>query len=134
MYSSATSSYSLSDNGEYFLNVEDIDVMPKSIKAYIPKLMPNIKIGENAEDNRKVSVNPSIFVNAPDCAVTGTSPVLTAQNYMTISPYKNQQPNFKSKAVLVDKDAQKYVVKKHNKFVLEILHGDIGNMYFTEKV
>lgn len=134
MYSSAISSYSLSDSGEYFLNVEDIDITPKSIKAYIPKLMPNIKMGEKAEDNRKVSANPSIFVNAPECAVTGTATILTAQNYMTIYPYKNQQPNFKSKAILVDKDSQKYIVKKHNKFILEVLHGDIGNMYFTEKM
>ena len=134
MYNSAMSSYSLSDSGEYFLNVEDIDVSPKTIKAYIPKLMPKIKMGESAVDNTKVSVNPSIFVNAPDCAISGVSPVITTQNYITLKPYDNQHPNFQSKAVLVDKDTNKYIVKKHHKFVMEILHGDIGNMYFTEKV
>lgn len=134
MYNSAISDYSLSDSGEYFLNVEDIEVSPKSIKAYIPKLMPNIEMGEKAIDNMKVSINPSIFVNAPECTVTGVSPTATSQNYLTLKPYNNQQPNFKSKAILIDKDTNKYIVKKHNKFVMEILHGDIGNMYFTEKI
>lgn len=134
MYGTATTPYGLSGNGEYFMNVEDIDVSPKEIKAYIPKLMPQIKMGNKADNNRKVTVNTSIFINAPDCAVVGVEPVLTAQNYLTIPHYKNQQPNFKAKAVLVDKDKEIYKVKKHTKFMLEILHDDIGNMYFTEKV
>lgn len=131
MYATATTAYELSDSGEYFLNVEDIDETPETIKAYIPKLMPNINIGEDAVDNLKITANPSIFVNATDCAVCGVSSILTAQNYITLKPYGNQYPNFRAKAELQD---GKYVVKKHNKFVLEVLHGDIGNMYFTGKV
>lgn len=134
MYNSAISDYSLSDSGEYFLNVEDIEVSPKSIKAYIPKLMPNIELGEKAIDNKKTSINPSIFVNAPNCSVTGVSTIVTTQNYLTLKPYNNQHPNFQSKAVLVDEETNTYIVRKHNKFVLELLHGDIGNMYFTEKI
>ena len=131
MYNSATSSYNLSDSGEYLVNVEDIPETPTTIKSYIPKLMPNISLGNKAIDNLKVTVNTSIFVNSSECKVSGTSPVLTAQNFITLKPYGNQYPNFRSKAVKID---GVYKVKNHNKFVLEILHNDIRNMYFTGKV
>ena len=131
MYGSATTQYGLSDSGEYLVNVEDIDETPTEIKAYIPKLMPNVKLVDKADNNIKTSVNPSIFVNAPECAITGVQPISIGQNYITLKPYGNQRPNFRSKSV---KKNGKYMVEKHDKFVLEILHNDIGNMYFTGKV
>lgn len=131
MYDSAINKYGLSDSGEYLINVEDIDETPEEIKAYIPKLMPKVSLGDKAEDNIKISVNTNIFTNSPECPITGVSPLTIGQNYITVKPYDNQRPNFRSKAV---KKGNKYIVKKHNKFVLEMLHGDIGNMHFTGKV
>lgn len=131
MYNSATNRYGLSDSGEYLINVEDIEETPEEIKAYIPKLMPKVQLGDKAEDNIRILVNPNIFTNAPDCAITGVSQLTIGQNYITVKPYKNQRPNFRSKA---KKKGDKYIVEKHNKFVLELLHNDIGNMYFTGKV
>lgn len=132
MYNSAISPYSLSDNGEYFLNVEDIPESPTEIKAYIPKLMPKVQLGDAANDNIKIPVNPAIFVNAPDCRVTGVSNLTIGQNYITLKPYKNEKPNFHSKAI--QQDDGSFIVPKHNKFLLEMLHNDIGNMYFTGKL
>lgn len=131
MYSTATTSYGLSDSGEYLVNVEDIDETPEEIKAYVPKLMPKIPLDNKARNDFKISVNPSIFVNASDCPISGITPVITGQNYLTLKPYGNQRPNFRSKAI---KKGGKYIVEKHNKFVLEILHNDIGNMFFTGKL
>lgn len=137
MYDSAINKYGLSDNGEFFINVEEfMEESPETIKAYIPKLMPNISLGESAVTDIKILVNPSIFVNAPDCAVTGIDPIVNGQNYLTLSPYGNQSPNFKAKMVTKEKETGEIyqAVEKHNKFLMEILHGDIGNMYFTDKI
>lgn len=137
MYESAINSYELSDSGEFLLNVEDIPESPNEIKGYIPKLMPNISLGKEAKDNIKIVTNPSIFVNAPDCKIQGIQSVINSQNYITVKPYPNQKPNFKNKLSNVQDDPRKpskYMVKKHSKFLLEILHGDIGNMYFTDKI
>lgn len=136
MYDSAINPYGLSDNGEYFLNIEDIPEDPEEIKAYVPKLMPNIPLGSSAINNEKVIVNTSIFVNAPDCPIHGVSSIIDKQNYLTIKPYPNQKPNFRKKAVNIAREDEPpiYVVKKHNKFLLELLHGDIGHMYYTEKI
>ena len=131
MYDNATKKYQISDNGECFLNVEDIEETPQSIKSYIPKLMPNIPLGDCAVSNIKLPINLSIFQNSKDCAITGIRQILNCQNYLTIKPYDNQHPNFRKKAI--EKNG-KLVVEKHNKFILEVLHGDIGNMHFTDKL
>lgn len=116
--------------GEYFINVEDIPETPETIKAYIPKLMPNIELGDGPVTNIKWICNPSIFINASECKVKGIKPVISGQNFVTLHHYANEFPNFRSKAELVDGE---YIVRKHNTFTLEVQHDDIDNMYFTGK-
>lgn len=129
MYESSLGAYQV-NTGEYFMNVEDMEETPETIKAYIPKLMPNIELGEGANENIKLTANPSIFVNDPECKVMGLTPVLTGQNFITLHHYANEYPNFRSKAVF---EGGRYIVKKHNKFTLEVQHNDIDSMYFTGK-
>lgn len=129
MYKQSVSEYQI-HSGEYCLNVEDIPETPEEIKAYIPKLMPNIEIGDGANDEIKIMVNPNIFINGDACKVTGVKPVLTAQNYVTLKPYGNEFPNFRDKAVEMDGE---YIVPKHERFILEVQHDDIRSMFFTGK-
>lgn len=117
-------------SGEYCLNVEDIPETPEEIKAYIPKLMPNIELGEEADDTIRYLINPSIVVNGSGCRIDGIKPILTGQNFVTLKPYGNEFPNFRNKAVNMGGE---YIVEKHNKFVLEVQHDDIRSMYFTGK-
>ena len=118
------------ESGEYFINVEDIKETPEEIKAYIPKLMPQVELGESPKTNIMFPINPSIIVNDPKCKVHGIAPVLIGQNFITLKPYGNERPNFRSKAELRNGE---YIVPKHNKFVLEVQHHDIDSMYFTGK-
>lgn len=129
MYQESVNSYQIT-SGEYCMNVEDIPETPEEIKAYIPKLMTNIEIGDGPVEDIKISVNPSIFVNGSGCKVVGVEPVLTAQNFVTLKPYGNEFPNFRSKA---ENMGGEYIVPKHNKFILEVQHNDIRSMYFTGK-
>lgn len=129
LYGSAIDRLSISTD-EYFNNVEDIPETPTEIKAYVPKLMPNIQLGDKADNNIKLYINRSIFVNASDCSVMQTPTVINGQNYVTLKPFGNERPNFRAKAVLKD---GAYIVEKHNQFIASILHGDILNMYFTSK-
>ena len=122
-------SYSI-DTGELFYNVEDIPEEPETIKAYIPKLMVNIDLGEGPVTNIKWTCSPSMFVNSPECRVNGVKSVVSGQNFITLHHHNNEHPNFHDKAELVD---GKYVVRKHNKFSLEIHNDDIDNMHFTGK-
>ena len=116
--------------GENCINVEDVPETPEEMRVHIPKLMPDIELGEEAIEDLKFVVNPSILINAPACQVDGIKPVLTGQNFLTIKPYGNEYPNFRSKA---EETEEGYMVPKHNKFALEVQHGDINNMYFTGK-
>lgn len=116
--------------GEYCINVEDVPETPEEMRVHIPKLMPDIELGEEAIEDLKFVVNPSILINSPACQVDGIKPVLTGQNFLTIKPYGNEYPNFRSKA---EETEEGYMVPKHNKFALEVQHGDINNMYFTGK-
>lgn len=129
LYASAIDTLKLS-NEEYFMNVEDIPETPTEIKAYIPKLMPDIQMGDQANTTIKRYINRSIFVNASECAVSQTPTVINAQNFVTLKPFENERPNFRKKAVI---ENGIYIVKKHNKFIASILHDDILNMYFTSK-
>lgn len=129
MYRKSVNEYQI-HSGEYCLNVEDIPETPEEIKAYIPKLMPDVELGEEANDKIKIIVNPNIFVNAGSCKVDGVKPVLTAQNFVTLKPYGNEFPNFRDKAENVDGE---YIVPKHEKFILEVQHDDIRSMFFTGK-
>lgn len=129
MYQNSVSEYQI-HSGEICLNVEDIPETPEEIKAYIPKLMPKVEIGEEANDKIKIAVNTNIFVNGGGCKVSGTKPVLTAQNFVTLKPYGNEFPNFRDKAVNMGGE---YIVPKHEKFILEVQHDDIRSMFFTGK-
>lgn len=114
---------------EYIRNVEDIPETPATMKAHIQKLMPNIPIGEGPITNIKLQINHGIFVNAKDCKLPNTKSVLNGQNFVTLKPFNNERPNFRSKAKL-NSDGE-YIVEKHNQFIATILHEDIGNIYFT---
>ena len=129
MYEQSLNKYEVK-SGEYCVNVEDIPETPTEIKAYIPKLMPNIELGDGAKDDIKYTVNESIFINSSQCRVSGIEPVMTGQNYVTLKPYGNEYPNFRSKAELV---GDEYIVPKHNTFILEVQHDDIRSMFFTGK-
>ena len=112
------------------MNVEDIPETPEEMKAYIPKLMTNIDLGDDAIDDLKYIANVNIFINDSKCKVSGASPVLTGQNFVTLKPYGNEYPNFRSKAEL---RGDEYIVPKHNTFILEVQHDDIRSMFFTGK-
>lgn len=129
MYQQYAESYQIR-SGECCINVEDIAETPEEIKAYIPKLMPNIELGEEAVTDLKYDANPCIFANGSGCKVDGIEPVMTGQNFVTLKPYGNEFPNFRSKAENLDGE---YIVLKHNKFILEVQHNDIRSMFFTGK-
>lgn len=129
MYEQSLNKYEVK-SGEYCTNVEDILETPETIKAYIPKLMPNISLGESAIDNLKYTVNPNIFVNGSSCKVVGIETIMTGQNYVTLKPYGNEYPNFRSKA---ENRGGVYIVPKHNTFILEVQYDDIRSMFFTGK-
>lgn len=129
MYEQSIKPYQIS-SGEYCLNVEDIPETPEEMKVYIPKLMTEIELGEGVIEDIKLVTNPCIFANASSCRVDGIAPVLTGQNFVTLKPYGNEFPNFRSKAENID---GAYIVPMHNKFILEVQHDDIRSMYFTGK-
>lgn len=129
MYEQSLNKYEIK-SGEYCMNVEDIPETPEEMKAYIPKLMTNIDLGDDAIDNLKYIANVNIFINDSKCKVSGASPVLTGQNFVTLKPYGNEYPNFRSKAEL---RGDEYIVPKHNTFILEVQHDDIRSMFFTGK-
>lgn len=129
MYQQSVNSYEIS-SGEYCMNVEDIPETPEEMKVYIPKLMTNIELGDGPNEEIMLITNPSIFINGSGCKVDGILPVLTGQNFVTLKPYGNEYPNFRSKAIDMGGE---YIVPKHNKFILEVQHNDIRSMYFTGK-
>ena len=129
LYSSAIDRLKISTE-EYVNNVEDIPETPMEIKAYIPKLMPQIQMGEEANASIKLYINRGVFANASDCSVMQTPTVINGQNFVTLKPFGNERPNFRKKAVLKD---GAYIVEKHSQFIASVLHGDILNMYITSK-
>lgn len=129
MFQTSVDNYQIT-SGEYCINVEDVPETPEEMRVYIPKLMPGIELGEEAVEDLKFVINPSILINAPSCKVVGIEPVLTGQNFVTLKPYGNEYPNFRSKA---EETEEGYMVPKHNQFVLEVQHGDINSMFFTGK-
>lgn len=129
MFQTSVDNYQIT-SGEYCINVENVPETPEEMRVYIPKLMPGIELGEEAVEDLKFVINPSILINAPSCKVVGIEPVLTGQNFVTLKPYGNEYPNFRSKA---EETEEGYMVPKHNQFVLEVQHGDINSMFFTGK-
>lgn len=116
------------DQEEYFVNVESIDESPSVIKAYFNKLMPNIKKGSWVS---KIPINKSVLINDSSCSVDIPT-VVEEQGYLTISHYPNEYPNFRRKAIEVSDNV--WIVPSGNKFLAEIMHGDVNNIHFTGKV
>lgn len=129
IYDSSTKQFSLNTE-EYFQNVEDIPETPETIKAYIPKLMPKIQLGEGPNTKIKLQINRSIFINDNGCSIHITRRVIDGQNFVTLPHHPNERPNFRAKSEL---RAEGYIVPKHSTFIMGILHDDIQNMYFTGK-
>lgn len=113
------------EDGEYFINVEDIDPRPDHIKAYLPKYMPNIKQGTWVS---KYPINMRMVVNARDCYPRKLSTVKT-QGYYTVYPYPNEQPDYQEKAVNVGG----WKVLKGHKFLAEVLFDDITTIHYTNR-
>ena len=129
LYSSAVEQLKIGSY-EYFDTVEDIPETPTEVKAYFPKLMPHIALGDAPTTGINLYINRNIFANAPECAVMTTVTVAKGQNYLTIKPYSNERPNFRSKAVF---ENDRYVVKKHTRFIASVMNGDISRMYITSR-
>lgn len=118
-------SYEIS-NYEYCKNVSKITTPhPKSIKAYIPKYMPNITGGDWKQ---KVSIGGSLFVNAPDCAVNIPN-IIMEQGYYTVPTYSNETLDFSSKF-----DEDKKCIPIGTTFLLETLYNDPETVRLTGKV
>lgn len=115
---------------EQFKNVEDIPETPETIKAYIPKLMPKVELGNEAKTDIHHPINRNAFANASDCSVK-CSTMVKGQNFITLRPRDNEYPNFRSKAVF---ENGVYIVKKHADFILEVMHEDINDLRFTGDV
>lgn len=125
MYDSNTVSYTI-DNKEYGYNVDKPSIYPKIMKAYIPALMPYITMGTPA--NGKVSINKNIFVNDNSCKVNPNS-VMTTQNFLTITKWKNDTPYFPDK-----EEGLSGVCVRYSKFVFDIMNGDIRNMHIANDI
>ncbi|MCM1220482.1 MAG: hypothetical protein NC548_38950 [Lachnospiraceae bacterium] len=127
LFQSLTSALKLNPK-ETFLNVEDIPETPTEIKAYIPKLMPKIPLGDGPVTNIKYTSDDTIFINASDCKIVATPSVVNGRNFIVVKPRDNEYPNFRSKAIY---EGGRYIVKKHNQFTMEVLHEDIADIRFT---
>jgi hypothetical protein len=125
MYNSNTVSYTI-DNTEYGYNVDKPSIFPTVMKAYIPALMPYITMGMPAFG--KVSVNKTIFVNDSSCKVN-PSAVMTTQNYLTITKWKNTYPYFPEK-----EEGTTGKCVRYSKFMFDIFNGDIRNMHISNHV
>lgn len=128
IYDSTTNTYNL-NNEEYFYNLEEIEETPVFIRAYFPKLLPHMKKDYGILRYNK-TIDTNIFVNADDCKIKPKTLTAYIQNYITLRPHDNEYPNFRSKAY---RKGNRYYVKPLKKFIADVLHGDVRNMYFTGK-
>lgn len=121
-----TSNYTI-DEYEYFSNVEDIDPIPSTIRAYFPKFMPQVTPGTW---RKPMPINSGLLVNARECSVVLPTTV-TEQGYYTLEHYSNERPNFTSKATL---KGGRFVVLKGNTFMAEVLYNDPTDIKFVGKI
>lgn len=110
---------------EYFFNITPEDIAPSSIISYIPKMMPKIKMGSKKEFDKE-GISKGIFCNAADCKPS-TSNTIKMQNFVTLTPFPNEDPSFPRKENPVGSGT----MKKHNKFLLKAVNGDIRSLHFT---
>ena len=123
----ANMKFTIKEN-EYFYNLVIIKPMPETIIANIPKLMPTIPLGKPKKETK--TINLSIFCNAPECRPV-VSPTTKIQNYVTLHHHKHEHPDY---SIDVDYPMGKpTLINRYHKFILNILHGDIRQMYFSTK-
>ena len=120
-------SFEIKEN-EYFYNLTIIGPRPSTIKANIPKLMPKIPLGNPSSSVG--SINKSIFCNANECRPSPSS-TIRKQNYVTLHHHKHEQPDYSADIDIYPPAPT--LIDKYHKFILNILHGDIRQMYFSTK-
>ena len=120
-------SFEIKEN-EYFYNLTIISPRPSVIKANIPKLMPKIPLGNPSTSIG--TINRSIFCNASDCRPS-PSTTIRKQNYVTLHHHKHEQPDYSADIDIYPPNPT--LINKYHKFILNILHGDIRQMYFSTK-
>jgi hypothetical protein len=82
----------------------------------------------NKNFSNKVSINKTIFVNDSSCKVN-PSAVMTTQNYLTITKWKNTYPYFPEK-----EEGTTGKCVRYSKFMFDIFNGDIRNMHISNHV
>lgn len=124
MYTPTNNGYII-NQWEYFFNVNEPYYTPNTIQAHVPTFMPNIPMG--VPKVSKVAINRGMFCNGGDCKVTPSNTVST-QNYITLPHHRNESPSFP------DKKDRRDLIPRYNKFILEVLNGDIRKIFFTGKL
>lgn len=125
MYDANTVSYSI-DSKEYCYNVDRPYYRPDSMQVHIPALMPNIPMGL-PKVVPSISINATMFANDASCRPRPSS-VISTQNYVTITRWRNENPSFPDKADATDR------IYRYSKFLVDILNGDIRNMHICKYI
>lgn len=115
------------NNNEYFYNLTTTGYAPKSMKAFIPKLMAKINGGNYAAPaTSKFSISSAMFCNGKECKVMMAPKIMTQQNFVTITPAPNKSPSFYGKTG--------GRVPPGTKLMLEVVNKDIRRMYIIESI
>ena len=115
-------------NDEYFFNIIPEPITPPTLTSYIPKMMPKIGMG-SSKVFWKEGISRGIFCNAAECKPSPSSTV-GMQNFVTLTPFPNENPSFPRK----ENPPRSYMMKRHNKFILRVLNGDIRSLHFTGRM
>lgn len=127
IYNKSLSGFEL-DSHEICINLWYVSESPSSMQVNIPKLMPLISKGRPDKSFNKMTVNGGIFANASDCKVSVPS-LVTTQNFLTIEPHPNRSVSFPNKSKCEHEN-----LVPGQKFLCEIVQGDIRNIYLTDKM
>lgn len=128
MYNDTTTSYNI-EKLEYAYNTEMANYSaPPTIQMYIPKLMANIGMGTPTTFTG--SINGSIFANDASCKPSPPGTV-TLQNYITVPKWDNESPEFPDKTAEPIPFPRMF---RFQKFIVEILNGDIRNIHYTGRI
>lgn len=117
----SSNSYEINDT-EYFYNLDSPSYHPARIKAYIPKLMANMKKG--SPSSSKGEIPATMFCNSKDCKVNPPK-IVTLQNYVTLTRPENLSPSYYS----TSSGGRMIANKKH---ILKVSNKDIRQMHFIE--
>lgn len=116
------------DPQEICINLWYESPSPSSMQVNIPKLMPLISRGRPDKSYNKMSLNGGIFANASDCKIT-VQKLVTTQNYLTLTPHPNRSVSYPDKS-----QCQHENMVPGQKFLCEVVQGDIRNIYLTDKM